>query len=400
MSKWITTFLFVLMPVLSFGQMINDFDTELDPTYFGAENSDNADPALSNTTLSTVSPGHDSPGALQIDYSVHNSEGWGGYTKIYHYANPFGGDTGSPVEGTWMLAPVAGALQVGPEAGSGEWWSSSEDDVTTRACYFDDHYVFNADGSFQNVLGDETWLEAWQGVDADQRGAPVAPHDGSNPATWEYDEATGEVTLTGLGAYLGLPKAMNAGELPNVDVPESVTYAVTMEDDMMTVVIEAGTGVFWTYKLVAQAQDTPLSGTWMLAPEAGALQVGPSAGSGEWWSSSADDVTTRACFFDDQYVLNADGSFQNVLGDETWLEAWQGVDADQCGAPVAPHDGSNAATWEYDAATGHITLTGVGAYMGLPKAVNAGELPNVDVPESVTYSATMDGDMMTLVIEC
>ena len=38
--------------------------------------------------------------------------------------------------------------------------------------------------------------------------------------------------------------------------------------------------------------------------------------------------------------------------------------------------------------------------MGLPKAVNAGELPNVDVPESVTYSATMDGDMMTLVIEC
>ena len=72
MSKWITTFLFVLMPVLSFGQMINDFDTELDPTYFGAENSDNADPALSNTTLSTVSPGHDSPGALQIDYSVHN----------------------------------------------------------------------------------------------------------------------------------------------------------------------------------------------------------------------------------------------------------------------------------------------------------------------------------------
>ena len=51
-------------------------------------------------------------------------------------------------------------------------------------------------------------------------------------------------TLTGLGAYLGLPKAVNAGELPNVDVPESVTYNVTMEDEMMTVVIEAGTGSF------------------------------------------------------------------------------------------------------------------------------------------------------------
>ena len=147
---------------------------------------------------------------------------------------------------------------------------------------------------------------------------------------------------------MGLPKAVNAGELPNVDVPESVTYSASMEGDMMTLVIECGTGVFWTFKLVAQVQDTPLSGTWMLAPEAGALQVGPSAGSGEWWSNSADDVN-KSLFFDDQYVLNADGSFQNVLGDETWLEAWQGVDADQCGAPVAPHDGS-IATWEYDVA--------------------------------------------------
>ena len=91
--------------------------------------------------------------------------------------------------------------------GSGEWWSNSEEDVTTRACYFDDHYVFNADGSFQNIQGDETWLEGWQGVDSDQCGAPVAPHDGSNPATWEYDAASGSVTLTGVGAYLGLPKA-------------------------------------------------------------------------------------------------------------------------------------------------------------------------------------------------
>ena len=250
MNKWITTFLFVLMPVLSSGQVINNFDVEPEEGYWGVENSDNADPALSNTNLTYPSPGFDSPGAMQIEYSVHNSEPWGGYTKIYHYANPFGDDSGSPVGGTWMLAPMAGALKVGPEAGSGEWWSSSEEDVTARACYFDDHYVFNSDGSFQNVQDGETWLEAWQGVDADQCGAPVAPHDGSNSATWEYDAASGSVTLTGVGAYLGLPKAVNAGELPNVDVPESVTYMATLEGDMMTLVIECGTGVFWTFKFV------------------------------------------------------------------------------------------------------------------------------------------------------
>ena len=250
MNKWITTFLFVLMPVLSSGQVINNFDVEPEEGYWGVENSDNADPALSNTNLTYPSPGFDSPGAMQIEYSVHNSEPWGGYTKIYHYANPFGDDSGSPVGGTWMLAPMAGALKVGPEAGSGEWWSNSEDDVTNRACFFDDHYVFNADGSFQNIQGEDTWLEPWQGVDSEQCGAPVAPHDGSNPATWEYNDASGEVTLTGVGAYLGLPKAVNAGELPNVDVPESVTYMATLEGDMMTLVIECGTGVFWTFKFV------------------------------------------------------------------------------------------------------------------------------------------------------
>mgnify|MGYP007000202683 CR=1 len=96
-----------------------------------------------------------------------------------------------------------------------------EEDVTTRACIFDDHYVFNVDGSFQNVMDGETWLETWQGVESEQCGAPVAPHDGSNAATWEYDDVSGEVTLTGLGAYLGLPKGVNAGQLPDVDVPES-----------------------------------------------------------------------------------------------------------------------------------------------------------------------------------
>ena len=60
--------------------------------------------------------------------------------------------------------------------------------------------------------------------------------------------------------------------------------------------------------------------------------------------------------FDDHYVFNADGSFQNIMDGETWLEAWQGVESDQCGTPVAPHDGSNAATWEYDAAMETVTL--------------------------------------------
>ena len=257
MKKMVTTLSVILVPFclfgqLDYGQMINNFDAApADPNYWGYDASENSDSTLSFVNVSYVAdPVSEGAGAMQLDYSAHNIEAWGGYAKIFHMSG--GGDdgSGSPIEGTWMLAPEAGALMVGPAANNGDWWTSSEDDVTARACYFDDEYVFGADGSFQNVQGTETWLEAWQGVDSDQCGAPVAPHDGSNAATWDYNAGTGTVTLNGVGAYLGLPKANNAGELPNVDVPESITYDATLSGNTMTLVIECGTGVFWTFKLV------------------------------------------------------------------------------------------------------------------------------------------------------
>ena len=251
MKHKITSSILLMVPLLLFGQMINNFDAEPTADYWGYEISASADSTLSFVNVSYITdPVSEGAGAMQLDYSAHNIEAWGGYAKIAHMLVGNDDEPGSPIEGTWMLAPEAGALMVGPAANNGDWWTSSADDVTARACYFDDEYVFGADGSFQNVQGTETWLEAWQGVDSDQCGAPVAPHDGSNAATWEYNAGTGQVTLNGVGAYLGLPKANNAGELPNVDVPESITYDATLSGNTMTLVIECGTGVFWTFKLV------------------------------------------------------------------------------------------------------------------------------------------------------
>ena len=86
-----------------------------------------------------------------------------------------------------------------------------------------------------------------------------------------------------------------------------------------------------------------IEGTWKLAAEAGALAVGPSLGNLTWFQSTAADVNTRACLFDDEYVFNADGTFENILGADTWLEGWQGT-AEGCGTPIAPHDGSGSFT--------------------------------------------------------
>ena len=154
------------------------------------------------------------------------------------------------VSGVWKLAPVAGAMKVGPVVDDGQWWQNSAADVEGRACLFDDEYVFNSDGTFQNILGAETWIETWQGVEAEGCGAPVAPHDGSADASFSTSDTT--ITISGLGAYLGLPKAITGNELHNdgVEVPESRTYTVHPSDNgSLKLSISTGGG-FWTFMLV------------------------------------------------------------------------------------------------------------------------------------------------------
>ena len=138
--------------------------------------------------------------------------------------------------------------------------------------------------------------------------------------------------------------------------------------------------------------DTPsLEGSWSLTQESGALGVGPNPGDYGWWSSSEADVALRSCLFDDEYVFNADSSFINVVGEDTWLESWQGADPDACGTPVAPHNGTNAAYYTVDTDAGTVTIVGSGAYLGLPKITNTGEdgFPNND---TTVYSYVMSAD--------
>ncbi|MFV9551838.1 PKD domain-containing protein [Algibacter sp. PT7-4] len=324
---------------------------------------------------------------LFFDFGVVGEGGsdWTFYIDNINQTIPSSGATGLP--GQWVMAPEGGALGVGPNAGNSEWWNCDAACVTSRACFYDDVYVFGEDGSFQNVLGTDTWVEGWQGG-GDACGAPVAPHNGSNPATYTYNETAGTVTINGVGSYIGIPKAYNGGELTNsADAPSSITYNIEfLDDDTISVNIDIGGG-FWNYKLIrAGVVSTPLTGTWQMANEGGALGVGPSVGDTSWWNCDAACVTSRACYYDDLYVFGEDGSFQNVLGAQTWTEGWQGG-ADSCGTPVAPHDGSIPATYTYNSSEGTITLNGKGAYIGLAKAVNGAELtdPNA-APDSVIYN--------------
>ena len=172
--------------------------------------------------------------------------------------------TFSQVEGTWKIAYQAGAIGVGPGQGDISWWSNSADDLLLRDCFFDDTYVFGADGSFSNVLGDDTWIEEWQGSNPPSCGTPVAPHDGSAIATWTYDETAGTITLDGTGAYLGIPKAYNGGELADpADAPPSITYIVSeLSATSMTIDIAVADPGWWRFiltKETSSGEDATLS---------------------------------------------------------------------------------------------------------------------------------------------
>jgi hypothetical protein len=298
------------------------------------------------------------------------------------------------IAGTWKWAPIGNAMAVGPAKGDYSWWGNPEAEVTgARACQFDDEFVFNADGSFQNVMQNETFLEGWQGSNG--CGAPVAPHDGKTPATWSYDAAAGTLKLMGKGAHLGLAKVYNGGELADpANAPDSIVYEVSMDGNSMKCEIMIGGGAYWKFELVKVMPELNPVGYWQMRPVSTSLAVGPSKGNYAWWSVPAAEITAaRKCMYDDYFVFNQDGSFTMDFQDETFREGWMG--ATDCGAPVAPFDGKGSYTYTANKDAATIALNGKGAFLGLPKVYNGGEINDVaNAKDTIVYEAAITDDTM------
>ena len=301
----------------------------------------------------------------------------------------------SQITGTWTLAPVETALAVGPAKGDFGWWKVPAAEITSaRTCQFDDEFVFNADGTFQNKLQNSTFLEGWQGGSF-SCGTPVAPFDGTASATWKYNATNNTITIYGKGAYLGLPKAFNGGELANVaDAKDSLVYEVAVNGNVMSLDISIGSG-YWHFELKKQMPALDPTGLWKLRPVGTSLAVGPAKGDFAWWTVPTGEISgVRACQYDDIFKFNADGSFNNIMQGSTFLEGWQGGSF-ACGTPVAPHDGSTAGAWVADKDKGTITLIGKGSFLGLAKVYNGGELTaSANAKDTITYEALINADTM------
>lgn len=297
------------------------------------------------------------------------------------------------IEGKWNCTFIG----IGPSKGDFGWFNTGLNS-TTRPCLADDEYVFNSDGSFENVLGTETWVETWQGAAGEGCAAPVAPHDGSNKGSWRYDATAGKLSIVGKGNFLGLAKVINGGELTSsAAAADSIVYEVAMNGNEMTVDISIktadGTPAYWRFTMVKQTNEiiTNPEGNWAMH----FMGIGPNKGDVSWFNTLLD-ANNRPCLADDEYQFMSDGSFKNVLGTESWLEAWQGATADGCGTPVAPHDGSNTGSWK-DNKDGTITINGKGNYLGIAKVINGGEInAPANAVDGITYEVSIKNDTMNV----
>lgn len=304
------------------------------------------------------------------------------------------GSSMAQIAGTWSLTPVETSLAVGPAKGDYGWWKVPAAEITgVRNCQFDDEFVFNADGSFKINFQSSTYVEGWQGGNG--CAAPVAPHDGSKSATWKFNAAKGTLTVYGNGAYVGLAKVFNGGELTKpADAKDSITYEASVTGNKMSLDISIGGG-YWHFELSKKMPEINPTGLWKLRPVETSLAVGPAKGDFSWWKVPAAEITgVRVCQFDDIFNFSADGTFKNEFQGSTFLEGWQGGSF-ACGTPVAPFDGVNAGKWIANKDKGTITLVGKGSFLGLPKPFNGGELTAVSgAKDTLVYEVSVMADTM------
>lgn len=119
---------------------------------------------------------------------------------------------------------------------------------------------------------------------------------------------------------------------------------------------------------------------WKLAPEAGALWIGPSDFSATWWQNSVGDVAARSCLFNDEYTFVKAGSVlqydskNDFYVDEEGGNPWPaGMPAVGCYAnsaiPAAFVAWANSGNFTFEVLNNtKLKLNGTGAHLGLYKA--------------------------------
>lgn len=208
-------------------------------------------------------------GSYEITLTVFGAGGYARTTKTLDVAEdaPFDCESDATyiflsncTNKVWRLNPAEGALLVQPADGSTIWWQSSGDEPAARPCSFDNTWTFTGDGKMDFDTKGDLWGEDYMGFNFEciQESQLAANQAAWGSAEHNYfintDVTPPQLTINGLGAWIGLPKVTNGAEV--VEPVSSTTYDITrMENtsagDIMELTVNFGPGV-WRFTLLAE----------------------------------------------------------------------------------------------------------------------------------------------------
>lgn len=188
---------------------------------------------------------------------------------------------------TWKLLRVVGPgrwpLEVGPIDRSTVWWAqgNNNDEIANRPCIMNDEFIFGRDGSYTYDSNGDFWAEGGvfepanicQTTDpANLTGPGGTDLSAFGDGTHAYSLSPTQLTLTGLGAWIGLPKI---GTDTEVNTPQQTTVLdiIKLSDGAVDTMIleskwkfnaaDAADGAYWKITLVHYDdpnQEPPIPG--------------------------------------------------------------------------------------------------------------------------------------------
>lgn len=226
-------------------------------------------------TSALESPTHTyaTAGAYNVVLTATNSEGTAAnFSKSIEITDPnsalalLSGETTK----TWKLLREGSCAGVGPDATAARSWWALENDGS-RPCVFFHEFTFNRDGSFVFNDNGSFWGEgaifsgtAFNEICFDAVPANMINKDGVDVSAWlsgthafTYDPAIGEITLTGTGAWMGMPQLGTAAESAVPDATKTFNATIEeMEGYDLLYISYTYDGLYWDFTYASYDDPT------------------------------------------------------------------------------------------------------------------------------------------------
>ena len=174
---------------------------------------------------------------------------------------------------TWYLQREGIALGIGPAANDNQWWSfGGATALGDRPCILDDFFTFHTNGTWEKNTNGTLYVDApanggWgpsegchdegeAGILTSDMGEDLSAFASGGSYTYDYDVAGGQLTITGSGAYIGLPNKTGTGD--NYIPQSTKTYEVfrlvegAVADSLqIAIAINGGAGGYWNFYLIS-----------------------------------------------------------------------------------------------------------------------------------------------------